>query len=198
VGDNPVDPLPDEIRVTLDVAEILEELGVRYLVCGSVASSVHGEPRATRDVDLVTDLAPCHVDRLVRAVEERFYISAAAARSAVERSACFNVIHLETMVKVDIFCAKPGAATERQLARRQLHRLGPEGPGLWIQSPEDTIASKLEWFRRGGEVSEQQWRDILGVLKVQGADLDRAYLTELAAMLHLDELLHRALADAGL
>lgn len=188
----------DEILdVTLLVAETLERLGVPYLVGGSLASSLHGRPRATQDVDLVADLREAHTDAFIAALDEAFYLDPDAIRTAVERRSSFNVIHLETMFKVDVFIPRRDEATRQEMERRQAYLLS-EAPKkeLIVASPEDIILQKLRWFRLGGEVSDRQWRDVLGVLTVQGDALDETYLARMAARMNLTDLLERAREQA--
>jgi len=189
--------LAEPIAVTMTVADILDTLGVSYAIGGSLASAVHGVMRATMDADLVADLRPEHVEPLVRALGDAFYADAEMIRSAIRRRSAFNLIHLETMFKVDIFVARPRPFDRSQLARRQLHLLSekPERRA-YVSSAEDTILSKLEWYRQGGEVSERQWRDVLGVLKVQGDRLDREYMQRMAAELGVSDLLEQAFEEA--
>jgi hypothetical protein len=178
----------------------LGRLGVEYFVGGSIASMVFGEPRLTLDADIVARLRIEHAGPLVESLGSGFYADLHAIRTAIERHRSFNLIHLETMVKIDVYVAASTSFVESEFARRLRRNVGPAAEPLELElaSPEDVVLAKLEWFRRGGEVSDRQWRDILGVLKVQGDRLDLGYLRWWAADLHVEDLLRRALDDAGL
>ncbi len=188
--------LAEPLAVALLVGEVLDDLGVPWLVGGSVASSLHGIPRSTQDVDLVADLLGVHVAAFTAALQDRFYVDAQAVMGAVKRRASCNLIHLDTMTKVDVFVAKADPLSRGEMSRRQYFEI-EQGVRLPLASAEDIVLQKLAWFRKGGGVSERQWRDVLGVLRVRANDLDLMYLREAAADEGLTVLLDEALAAAA-
>ena len=191
--------MPNElIAVTLLVIDALDALGVPYLIGGSLASAVHGVLRATLDTDLVADLRLEHAEPLARALGGTFYVDAESIREAVLHQRSFNVIHLETMFKVDVFVVKKRPFHHSQMERRMAQVIATDPDRTaYVATAEDTILAKLEWYRAGGDVSERQWRDVLGVMKVQADRLDLAYLRKWAAQLDVSDLLERAIKEAG-
>jgi hypothetical protein len=192
------DGLPDPLRVALAIAHILERLAVPYVTAGSLASSVHGEPRSTDDVDLVADLRPAHASALVAALRGEWYVSEEAMRDAIARGTSFNAVHLATGVKVDLFVVGADPFDRHRVASGRAVPVGTEPDAvLQVDTAEHTVLRKLEWFRRDGETSDRQWRDVVGVLRTQGARLDRDALAKWAGALGVTDLLARALAGAG-
>jgi hypothetical protein len=190
---------PELLLALSQVVSAFEALGIQYLVGGSVASSVFGEPRQTIDADLLARLLGRHAGPLVENLSGEFYADLPAILNAIQTQGSFNLIHLETAAKVDVFVRWRDPFAQSQFARRQRKSVGQSPPlQLFFASPEDTVLAKLDWFRKGGEVSDRQWRDLLGVLKVQAQALDCAYLKHWAAELALTELLEQALLEAGL
>lgn len=187
----------DALRATLAVVATLEELALDYLIGGSLASSLHGIPRSTQDADVAVDLPLSRVGELVAALAGRFYVDEEMARDAVARASSFNVVHLETMFKVDLFVLGSDPMSRSELARRQRYQVGPSLTDVFVASAEDTILQKLIWYRRGNEVSDRQWQDVVDVLRVQGRRLDRGYLDRWADELDLRPLLDEARAAAG-
>lgn len=189
---------PDLVAALLPVIEALDSLGVRYYVGGSVASSIHGVPRASIDADVIAELGAEQVAPLAARLSAHFYLDEGRMRDAVERRLSFNVIHLATMFKIDVFVSKarPFDREAAARAREQAIDEAPDAPRFPIASAEDTVLAKLEWFRLGAETSERQWWDIIGVLKVT-PEADREYLRHWAASLGVADLLERALADAA-
>ena len=190
--------LPDPLRVALAVVAVFERVGIPYAAAGSLASSVHGEPRSTDDLDFVADVRPAHASALVKALGEEWYVSEEAVREALASDASFNVVHLASGIKVDVFPVGRDAFDAFRVASAKSERLGNEpGELLRVDTAEHTVLRKLERFQRGGGVSERQWRDVLGVLRVQGARIDRQELARWAGPLGVSDLLHRALREAG-
>jgi hypothetical protein len=177
------------------LVDALEELGIDYELGGSVASSVHGVPRSSLDIDILAALAAKHVPDLERRLAGTYYISATRVADAIEREASFNLIHLETMFKIDVFIARSDAFRLSSLQRRKIEALSDER-SFFVTSAEDIVLHKLNWYRKGGEVSRQQWQDVLGVMKMQGARLDERYLRDWAEKLQVIDLLERALSEA--
>lgn len=186
--------LAEPLQIVAKIARILSDLGVDYVVGGSLASSLFGVPRATQDVDFAADLRLDHVDALTSALAGEFYADAGQIRDAVQRRGSFNVIHLGAPFKADVFIRKESAWSREEMARARIVSIDtPDGPvDVRFAGPEDTLLHKLVWYRRGHEVSDRQWGDILGVLKVQGDALDHSYLDHWAPLLDVMDLLARA------
>ena len=186
----------DIIRATRPFIQLLEQLSIRYYIGGSVASSAHGLPRTTIDVDIVVDLKHTQVKTIVAALQSGFYIDADVIHTAIDNEATFNIVHLETFIKLDIFILKSAPYDQMVVLRSVKGTLAPDDSDELIvrfSSPEDIVLHKLYWFRLGGEQSERQWRDLLGVLKVQTDNLDRDYMQQWAQQLGVSDLLQRAL-----
>lgn len=191
----------NELDVTCSITAVLEQHAIPYCVGGSFGSTVFGEARATRDVDILAALQPSHITPLVHALEPDFYLQHDDIREAVllaptlrgtpYQRATFNMIHRSSFFKADIFVSSGRPFDQSQFARRVELTLGL-GQRFAIASAEDTILAKLEWYRMGNEVSERQWRDVLAVLAAQEGALDPAYLWQWARMLGIEDLLERA------
>ncbi len=187
----------DLVAALRPVAEALEALGVSYYLTGSVASSAHGVARTSVDADIVAALDIRHVEPLCERLASDYYIPVDRLRWAVTARSSCNLIHLATMFKIDIFVTKD-RPFDREAARRARPDTvddTPDAPLVPIASAEDTILAKLEWFRRGGETSERQWWDVVGILKIR-RDADRDYLRRWATSLGVADLVERALTDA--
>lgn len=186
-----------QTEIMLRVIEALEELDSPYLVGGSYASSAHGIARATMDIDILAAIPAKHAGALAAKLEPEFYADEGAIRNAIMAKRSFNVIHLDTMFKVDVFVSKRDPFDLKQLERRTLEVVlrDPER-SAYLASPEDIILSKLRWYRKTNEKSERQWSDVLGVMSVQAGKLDLEYLKQWANELSVSDLLERALTES--
>jgi hypothetical protein len=189
----------DPALITARVTNLLERLGVRYLIGGSLASTLHGLVRTTQDSDIVAELRTEQIGDFTRELEGDFFVDEEMIAEAILRRSSFNIIHKDSFFKVDVFIPKMRPFVEKQLSRAQRQILSIEPPAeALVATPEDTILAKLEWYRIGEEVSERQWRDVLGIIKVQGNNLDLAYLHQWAKELKVSDLLERALNESVL
>ena len=186
-----------QTEIMIKVIEALEELDSPYLVCGSYASSAHGIARATMDIDILAAIPAKHSAALAAKLEGEFYVDEQAIRDAILAKRSFNIIHLETMFKVDVFVSKREPFEVKQLERRKLEivAINPERT-VYVASPEDIILSKLRWYRQTNERSERQWSDVLGVISVKAGQLDLEYLRQWASQLNVSDLFERALAES--
>jgi hypothetical protein len=186
----------EPVEVTLKVTEVFETLGVPYLIAGSLASTLYGMVRTTQDSDIVAEMRLEHLQPFVTALQDEFYVDEEMIAESIRHNSSFNIIHRETLFKVDVFIPQPRPFLQSQLARAQRQTFTFEKEvSARFASPEDTILSKLEWYRLGGEVSDRQWRDILGVLKTRASGLDLAYMQKWARELKVSDLLDRALQE---
>lgn len=187
----------EPIEVTLQVTAVLEELGVPYVIGGSLASTLHGMIRTTQDSDIITGMRSEHIASFVSSLQNEFFIDEEMIADAIQHNSSFNIIHRATMFKVDIFIPRPRPFQQSQISRAQRQSFALENEiSANFASAEDTILSKLEWFRMGGETSERQWRDILGILKTRAGELDIEYLKKWAVDLGVSDLLERALNES--
>jgi hypothetical protein len=188
---------PDIVAALIPVAEALDRLRIPYYVGGSIASSAHGFARATVDIDLVVRIAAEQVPALVEQLQDAYYIDADAFLAAIHARAPVNLIHLATMIKVDFFVVGTSLYEQEVLRRVQPGQLDEDvATRLFpLPTPEDVVLAKLSWYEQGNRTSEHQWRDLLGVLAVQGPAIDRDYLRLWAARLGVTDLLERALRE---
>ena len=178
-----------ELEVLRDVVARLESAGIAYMLTGSVAMSVYAEPRMTRDIDIVLELATDDARRVVQLFSPEYYVSDEAVRTAIAARSLFNLFNLAHLVKVDMIVRKDDEFQRHEFARRQRHELGASA--AWVISKEDLILSKLVWAAPTG--SAIQLRD---VQKLLASGADQAYLRQWSVRLGVDALLLKC-ADAG-
>jgi hypothetical protein len=185
-------------EVLIKVARVFEDLQIPYVVVGSFASSARGVRRATIDADIVAQLTSAHLDGIVDKLSSMdFYVDDLAVRRAIASGRAFNAIHRESMFKVDVY-ASEDEFSKKEIERKLPEKILPDSDTIvYIATSEDTVVGKLARFRKGGEVCDRQWSDVLGVLKVQQARLDYEYMQEWSERLGVRDLLDKALAAAS-
>lgn len=172
----------------------LRNLGIEFMLTGSHASSLQGEPRSTHDIDLVAKLAPEHVRPLVLAfTERRFHLSESAVAEAVQSKRMFNLLETSTGESVDFWVLTDTPFDQARFARRQ--RFDADGQSVDVSSPEDTILMKLCWCKLAGG-SQKQWHDALRVHEMQADLLDVDYMQRWVSELELQDLWRRLLDEA--
>jgi len=194
----PMPPLPSEPLSR--VLEVLDRLEIPWLIGGSVASSAHGIPRTTLDIDLVVDFPPERIDDFVAELSREFYADAALIRESFARGRAANIIHLGSGWKFDLFPLLTDEYSRVAFSRRvyrAVRGVGGEPIECAVSSAEDTVLRKLDWYRAGSQTSERQWNDLLGVCRTVGAKLDIPYLRRWATFLRLSDLLEALLAESA-
>lgn len=183
----------DLLSALQTIQATFDSLQIRYFIGGSVASSFHGAMRSTMDVDIVAELSLEHIPPILAAVANEYYASESAIRSAIQRRSSFNLIHLPTSFKVDVFVGRGRRFDESSFARSTISRLGTTDNGIDvpIASVEDILLAKLEWYRVGNEVSERQWDDVTRLVKLNRDNLDWSYLESVADEIGVGDLLNR-------
>jgi hypothetical protein len=185
----------DQAYALARLVQVFGEIGIRYTAVGSLASSTRGLPRLTRDFDLLADVRPQHIARLVAELQDEYYVDATAVADAVRSSGSFNIIHVASILKLDIFVVGSNPIRRTEVLRGLSEDV--HGIPLNVASAEDVIVSKLHWYRTGGETSERQWQDVLEVLTVQGTTLDFDYMHDMARERGVTDLLDRALTESA-
>ncbi|MEO8595605.1 MAG: hypothetical protein ABI759_19965 [Candidatus Solibacter sp.] len=187
-----MDPLAQGLH---ELTAALTGLGIRYMVTGSVACCARGVIRGTLHGDLVALMFPAHLKMLCKALDSSWYADLEMMEAATQSSRAFNLIHIPSAMKFDVFPADTDFH-DSELQRATMEQLPIEGSlPCVVASAEDCLLSKLQWYRQGGEVSDRQWGDIGGIL-AQNPDLDWAYVNGWAARLGVTDLLAKARVDA--
>jgi len=190
-------PVLDAVKL---VVQSFDQLGISYVIGGSVASAIYGMDRSTVDIDIAIDMRPDRVSPLVASLQGEYYADPEMLIDAIKHNSSCNLIYLQNWTKIGLFvtAGSPFDRLQFQRAKRDPFQVEDDVLTLSIASPEDIILRKLKWYRDGGETSERQWLDVLGVLKVQADRLDRPYMAKWATNLGISDLLDRAIEDAGL
>lgn len=176
------------------VVQVLESAKIDYMVTGSIASSLHGEPRLTHDIDIVAPIETGNIDVLLRAFQApAFYLSAESIESALRNQSMFNLLDVFGGDKVDFWILTTEPFDRSRFSRRRRQTI--DGKQIDVSSPEDTILAKLRWAELSGG-SEKQFQDALRIYEVQHAALDLAYINLWADHLNVEPLWRRLQAEA--
>lgn len=178
------------------LARLVKKLGdarIPYMISGSLASSLHGEPRATNDIDVIISPTAAQLENFLQSLGDDYYASPDAAQEALRNRRIFNIIDQQTGIKADLVIRKDRPFSMEEFTRRKPAEI--LGIKVFVLTSEDAILSKLEWSKSGE--SERQFRDALGVAVVQWENLDRDYLRKWARELNVEELLNRLLDKAA-
>jgi hypothetical protein len=185
------------LGVALRITRELERANIPYFLAGSLASMIHGEPRATLDVDLVVSMTPNQAQRLADALERDFHFAPDWLVDAARTQPIVNVFHKRPFLKVDLHVRAQDGHSREEMRRAVSIQVGTEEDEvLRVATAEDVVLHKLRWYRAGGERSDRQWRDVLGVLKRARGRLDERYLERWARELDVLDLLTRALGES--
>lgn len=189
--------MENPFKVLCLVANVLEQQRITYVLVGSFASSIHGMYRSTADIDIVADINPEQVVPLLNALQGSFYVDEHAVRDAIDRRQSFNAIHFDSVFKIDIFIPKSDEFSRKQIERRELRKIAPDlEQMIYVATAEDTILAKLRWYDSGGQVSTNQWTDVVGIIGASATNLELDYLNQWADKLGLSELLEKAFMEA--
>ncbi|MCI0496010.1 hypothetical protein L0Z72_13480, partial [candidate division KSB1 bacterium] len=165
---------------------------IQYMVCGSVASSIYGEPRATNDIDIIITCSLKQLKQFMASFSEDYYADFEMAEDAFRRKSMFNIIDMKTGLKADLIYLKDDGYALEGFSRRQTNKIFDVE--VILISPEDSILSKLKWAKMGQ--SDRQLRDAFGVAVVQWENLDKDYLKKWAKKLEVEDFLNKILEEA--
>ncbi len=186
--------LPEALQVLFRITEVFENLHINYHIGGSYASSIHGIPRQTQDIDIVADMSLELVEDLASEIQDEFYVDRDMIKQAINERISFNLVHLSSGIKIDIFICGDQEFDKEEFSRHQRQALDMMSEHfVYVKTAEDILLRKLQWYRLGGEVSDRQWNDILGIIRTQSTLLDRQYLVRWAKTLGVNDLLEQAL-----
>ncbi len=171
------------------VLSVFQALGIDYYIGGSVASSAYGVARSTLDIDVVANITLSQASEFVKRTAHQYYIDLDTVKEAIQRRSSFNMISLQSFIKIDIFILKSSEYDRTAFSRRK--RID----NIEWCSMEDIILNKLLWFKMGGEVSDRQWNDIIGMLQIGWKEVDQEYIKKWSDEIGVKSLLEKVLKD---
>lgn len=181
----------------LPLLNIAEHLDIHALLIGSVASSIYGFPRSVHDLDIVADFSTDHSEFLLEQLAHNYVFDPDVVSVALQQQTSFSMLHLSQLININVFL--PSTVFDNMLVeRRQAQELIEGRAPLFVASAEDVTLLTLLQYHAQGATADDQWNDILGILKVQAPTVDCGYLERQATALGIEALLSQALIDAGI
>lgn len=180
-----------QLDVLLEVCETLNQLGIDYMLTGAYAVSFYGRPRTTQDIDLVVTISGEEVKNLYSKFKDLFYIDEESIKEAIREKSMFNIIHNETLDKIDFWLLKDNEFDKVRFSRRRKEEI--KGKAVFISSPEDLILTKLDWYKKSD--LQKHYNDVLGIFEVQTGKLDLDYIRKWAEVLFLIEIVEEIIKE---
>lgn len=180
-----------ELDVLKLVCQRLEEANIPYMLTGSFAANFYAVPRMTRDIDIVIELHKTDIQKIFHLFQNDFYIDTDAIKEAIDHQSIFNIIHNESVFKIDFIIRKDSSYRRTEFLRKV--KINLDDRYVWIVSPEDLIISKLDWAK--DSFSEMQIKDIRNILLSQ-KDLDKDYIAKWIDKLDLKQIYSKVNIDA--
>jgi hypothetical protein len=174
-----------------NVVEKLQQTGIDYVICGSMAATFYGVTRSTQDADIIINPTKEQLAKFVELLGDAYYVSKDTALEALEQGDMFNIIEVENAYKADLIIRKQSAFSAEEFCRKRKENL--LGKDLYILSPEDSILSKLVWAKQSR--SEMQYRDIMTILETRAGRLDMNYLDKWSKILNVEDDLNKCLSQ---
>lgn len=190
-------PDSDIQSALLAILSIFDCIGISYALTGSLACSVYGFHRSVQDVDILADVQSEHLIPFIAALQAEFMFDECQICEAVAQSTFFSMLHKLSLCKVDILLLS-SLFEQEALQHRKSVLLIEEKPSIYMLIPEDVVLSRLVWYQQTGATADDQWNDIIGLLKIQAPTLNLRYLRETSMTLHVEKLLKQGLVDAGI
>jgi hypothetical protein len=176
----------EELELLKSIAEKFESADIEYMLTGSMAMAFYSTPRMTRDIDIIIQISGGDVDKIIDLFHDDFYIEEESVRRAVLNRGIFNIIHNDSIIKVDLIIRKDEKYRIEEFTHKK--KIPVEGVSISVAAPEDLILSKLVWSKQSQ--SELQFRDVRQMMMVL-KELNYGYLEKWAKVLHVDDLLRK-------
>lgn len=183
--------MPSQNEFLNSIVEKLQQAGIEYVICGSMAATFYGVTRSTQDADIIINPTKEQLVKFIELLGNAYYVSKDAAIKALKQQGMFNVIEMESIWKADLMVKKQSAFSDEEFRRKRKENL--LGKDLYILSPEDAVLSKLLWAKQSR--SELQYNDVMKILDVRAGQLDMKYLNKWAKALDIKNDLNKCLSQ---